>query len=171
MISQGVYRAKARGGQWGKSTQKGTDFARVAFTIIGGPHDGASIAGDLWFGENSTTRSIESLTACGCTFPGDDITNLAGIDTNEVEIVVEHETYEKDGETKTVAKVAWVNSLAGAVNAQARMNDADKRSFAARMKGTLQHLKQKSGTAEPNGTRPAAPPPAQSSGADDDIPF
>lgn len=141
IVPKGTYRAKATRGEYGVSPNKGTDFIAVAFQIVEeGEQKGQSVGYRGFFTELTTERTIELLRFAGCTFPGNDITNLEGLGTTEVSIVVEHETYKDDkGEEKTVAKIAWVNSLGGAgrVKPEQRMDPGQKASFKQRMMGRL----------------------------------
>jgi hypothetical protein len=172
MIAQGKYRARAVGGDFGKTPNTGTDFVKVTFVIADGPHKSEHVAWNGWFGPNSTERTIESLKSCGCTFPGNDITNLAGIDSKDVEIVVEHEAFEgRDGKAATAVKVSWVNALAGGINPEAKMDAGAKASFAQKMKGAL--LMMNKGAPLNNGSPSTATTGAAPSAgaAGDDIPF
>jgi hypothetical protein len=183
MIPSGNHRAKAVKGTYYKSGKKGTPGVRVAFKVIGGEADGQHVNWDGWYTEGTTARTIESLRHCGCTFPGDDITNLAGLDTNEVELVVEHEDFtyeegERAGETVTRAKVAWVNG-AGGIAEEQKMDDKERTIFAAKMKGALVAARARNGSL-PNGTKRAPTKPApgtwdgtgpEPNAAENDIPF
>ena len=105
--------------------------------------------------------------------PGGDITNLTGIDANEVEIVVEHEDYENaQGEPRTRARVAWVNNPgAFGISEEQKLTGAKLSSFAAKMKGQLLAAAKK--TSSPNGAAPKSksPPDDFNYGSADDIPF
>lgn len=179
MVPAGFYRARARKGseEFGTSPNKGTDFVRVAFAITEGDHKGQELTWDGYFTENTTRRTFESLRYCGCTFPNNDPTDLTGIDANEVSIEVEIEEYEKDGQKKTVAKVAWVNSLTRGVSPEAKMNDARKAQFKQRMLGQLLASASKQAPAPTAPGAPkngSAPKPAATSAPavpDSDIPF
>lgn len=163
MLPKGFYRARATGGEFGVTPTKGTDFVRVAFRVVEGQHAGGFASWDGYFTENTTKRTVESLKHCGCTFPDNDVTNLTGIDSQDVSIEVEHETYQtKEGETKTRARVAWVNSLSGGVNPEHQMDAGHKAAFAAKMKGVV--LSVKAGKA-------GAPAAAAAAAVEDKIPF
>lgn len=166
MTPIGTYRARAMRGEFGESKKKGTAYVRVPFQIVDGEHKGEVVQWGGYFTDKTTERTIESLRSCGCTFPGDDVTNLEGLGTQDVEVVVEHETYTRDdGEERMVAKVQWVNGLGGIPEEQ-KMSDTRKRSFASQMKGAIK------ATSKPraNGAPPAQrQPEPQPNG--DDIPF
>lgn len=182
MIAKGKYKAKATEGVYGTAKNKGTTFVRVSFQVVDGPEAGNYVTWDGYFTENTNERTIESLRHCGCTFPGNDITNLEGLTTNDVQVVVEHESYtikegENAGQEKTVARVAWVNSLGTyGVPEDQRLDDAGKKSFAARMKGLLMATGKKSASpnrpASGNGAAPSRGGPPAGGGYDnDEIPF
>jgi hypothetical protein len=137
LISKGNYTGKGFGvPELGESTEKKTPFVRVAIQIQGGEFDGRIVNRDLYFSEKTTARTMEVLRNLGCTFPGNDITDFTGYGSTAVNFTVEHESYEKDGETKTVAKIGFINS-AGGINAAARMDEAQKAAFRAKMMGTV----------------------------------
>lgn len=144
MLPAGFYRAKAlpATAQWGVSPNKGTDFIRLMFQVSDGEHSGATVTWDGYFAEGSAQRVIDSLRHAGCTFPGNDVTNLEGLGSTDVSIDVEHESYEKDGQTKTFARVAWVNSMNRGIKPELQMDTARKQSFKERMMGAVVLAKQ-----------------------------
>ena len=163
LFPKGKYRARAdREVEWGTS-DKGSDYCVVDFQVTQGELQGDHIKAWLYFTEATRDRSIESLRYCGCTFPANDITDVTGIDANEVEIVVDHETYEG----KTKAKVKWVNAARGAgVKDEQRMDPHAKKSFAERMKASLLAAKVSAGL---DVTAKATPGPSLKN--DKDLPF
>lgn len=163
MIPAGKYPARALSGEFGVN-DNGKDFCCVKFEIIDGELTGETISAWLYFStEKNTERSIESLRYCGCTFPGNDITNLDGLGSKDCEIVVEHETFEG----KTRAKVKWINSGGGSsVKAEQRMDPNTKKNFAERMKATLVAQKVSAGL---DVTAKLTPGPALKN--DKDLPF
>ncbi len=156
MIPVSTYKAKATGGEWAKSPDKGTRFVRVPFRVEGGEHAGAIVVWDGYFTEKTTERTVEALEHCGCTFPGGNLLDLVGIDSNCVDIVTEHEPYvNKQGEEKIRERVKWVNGGAG-LTEEMIMSEQEKKQFAASMKGMLLARGKKKG-ASPNGRAAAAP--------------
>lgn len=151
MIPAGKYVARAQNAEFGVSGQKGTDQVVVTFEIREGEHKGDVIDWYGFFTEKTGQRTVESLRHCGCTFPGDDVFDTAGLGTKDVQIVVEHEEYK--GQTK--ARVQWVNELGAGLKP---METAAKASFKDRMKATLLLVKQQ---------RPAL----TEAEAEDDIPW
>lgn len=170
LVTEGPHRAKAikpTTNPWGKSKEKGTDFVRITFKITDGDFAGRSVVWDGYFTDNTTERTIESLQHCGCTFPGNDITNLAGIDSNDVIVIVEHQkfTEQETGAEKTFARVAWVNAATRGIATELQMDPATKASFTEKMRGAIA-FKKAGKQAAPSGSAPA---PA--SDTSDDIPF
>lgn len=158
IVKQGQYLGKGISIDLGEvPNDKKTPFARVALKITGGEFDGRVVSRDLFLSEKATEHSVKALRALGCTFPGNDITNYDGFGTTEVSFTVDHESYEKDGETRTVAKIGFINSLAGGIKPEAQMNAAQKAALKARLMGTLAATAGKT-----NGSAPKAggtPPP------------
>ncbi len=162
MVPSGRFTARATDGVWGESKNKGTPFVRVSFKIVGGPADGQFVTWDGYFTEATQERTLESLRHCGCAFPGDDVTNLEGIDNQDVSITVEHEKYtpesgDKAGIEQTRARVAWVNSLGGGIPTEQQMTDAKKKAFAARLKGAVVMAKKGTAVSSPNRNGAAKP--------------
>lgn len=162
MTPKGKFRAVATDYTFAESKQKGTPFVRVPFRVKDGPHEGEYVPWDGFFTEGTAERTIESLRHCGCTFPGDDLSNMEGLGSKDVEIVVEHEewTNPETNETKTRARVAWVNSLGGGISEEQKMTGSKLTGFAAKMKGALIAQRKKAGVAASspnaaNGRRPA----------------
>ncbi len=128
------YSAKALSGEFGVSKQKKTNFVEVIFEVVDGEGKGRKFPYQGYFTEATQERTIQSLRLCGCTFPGDDVTNLAGITTNVVEVQVEDSDFGK--------KVAWVNEAGrGAISDENTLDKSSKKALAGAMKGMLLTLK------------------------------
>lgn len=174
--------------QFGNSKAKGTPQVYVAFAILHGDYAGFRIGWFGYFADGSEDRTIESLRFCG--FKGDDFaTAIAGPLDQEVQIQVEHETYEG----KVRAKVAWVNAPGGGSFRMAKTMGKDElRKFGATLKNKLRAKPEVAGprreaptpgaaTAPPAPSSPperqasSEPPPgwaqSRAPAADDDIPF
>jgi hypothetical protein len=135
----GSFRARAQSATLGYA---GTGTAQVAvrFEITDSEYAGKTAT---WFGsftERSWDRTVESLRHCG--WQGDDISDLTGIDQNEVELVMEEE--EHNGAWRT--RPRWVNALGGGVGLKEAMTQDQLRAFAAKMKGKLVAKNQREGT-------------------------
>jgi hypothetical protein len=160
MIEEGTYRAKATGHKFGK-TSKGTEQVFVEFTVTEGDCQGQRLAWYGYFTEKTTERTLDSLEYCG--WDGDSLTDLRGLGSQEVDLVVEHEEAD-DG--RVYARVKWVNRVGGGVKEE--MTPAEVQALNARLKGLRMARKQK--RANQGGGSDAyggAPHPAET----DDIPF
>jgi len=119
----GRYRARAIDGDYGKSS-KGTPQVVVLFELENGVRR-------TWYGylsEKAADYTLDSLRACGVT----DLESLAGLGSTEVELVLETEVF--DGRENQ--RVRYVNALgSGAVSVKERMSDAERKAFAASLKG------------------------------------
>lgn len=150
MIAAGKYKARAVGevvlGE--TSGTPPTPYVECMFRIADGEEAGQEVRWTGYLsmkqgpsGKTPAERVFESLKHCGWDSDDGAISvfadgGLHGIDTNEVEIVVEHESKEKDGETRTYASVRWVNRLGGGgVNVQNRMSKDKADAVAERMRG------------------------------------
>ncbi len=140
------YTAKAISYDWGTSKNKGTPFVSVVFEVSEADTKapGAQFNWEGYFTEATTDRTFKSLRYCGCTFPGNDATNLEGLTRNAVKITVE--------ETDFGPRVAWVDPV-GNVNDENRMAGGSLKAFASQMKGAL--LASAKGATAPRA--PAAP--------------
>lgn len=129
LLPASTYTAQAVDGYL-SHTKDGKEQIMVKFAIVGGQHDGQTVNWTGFFTDKTFDRTIQSLRYCG--WRGDDISDLTGIDGQEVEIVVEHNTY--DG--KTFARVAWVNQIGG----KARMPVDQAREFAESIKARITRM-------------------------------
>jgi len=172
-IKAGTYRAKASGAcVLGKSANKGTDYLEFYFKVIDGEHAGQLVRWTGYFTENTSERTIQSLLFAG--WVGEDLSEFAdgalhGLDSNEVDIVVEIEEYEKDGETKHSPRVQWVNRPGGYLNVENAMNTEAAKSFGENLRGLVMAMRTKTpvgkgtGTDFPHGAN--APPASNAGGA------
>lgn len=149
-LQNGTYKGRAVGETvLGTSKDKGTPFIEVYFEVTDGESKGQRARWSGWFGPNSERRTAEALQYCG--FEGDDLSvfsdgGLHGLDTNEVEIVVEREPYtDKEGNEHEMPRVQWVNKLGGFLSVQSRMPEAEARAFGDKMRGIFVDLKLKKG--------------------------
>jgi hypothetical protein len=134
---QTTVRAKALTADLGYTSNDREQVA-VQFKIIDGEYAGRTLTWYGYFGDETkgkktpTEITIAALRACG--WIGDDITNLEGIDREEVELVIVVDTYQG----KTSNKVRWVNKPGGGLALKARMDDKQRKAFAARMAKKVQ---------------------------------
>lgn len=150
---EGRFRARAIEGAWGH-TQTGTEQVAVLFELETGKRL-------TWYGfmtDKTSERTMNALITCGVT----DLLTLEGLTSNEVDLVVEHDTYNG----KTTAKVVWVNPLgSGGVALKDKVEGSERAAMLAKHQGNFLKLKKAAGVA----TGPAQPPPAPND--NDDIPF
>lgn len=126
-LNDGKYRAKATAWTLAESGQ-GTPEVAVAFQFSDPDLGNKSITWHGYLSDKTYQRTVESLRICGWT--GDDLSDLAGLDANEVELVVENEEYE--GEVNP--KVRWVNRIGGGLAVKAPMTPEKAKTFAASMR-------------------------------------
>lgn len=132
-LDDGKYRAKAT--QWGLAKAgTGTPQVCVLFDLLDLPGQSITFYGSLT--DASYERTVEGMRACG--WQGIDLSDLAGLDTNEVQIVVKNEEY-PEGSGKWSTKVKWINSLGGLAMTAPIVGD-DLRAFAAQMRGKIAAL-------------------------------
>lgn len=128
MIPVGNY--KARGVEAALSTTKaGQPQVAVLVEIIEGEFAGER---RTWFGhftEKTEDKTLEQLRTLG--WSTDDLTDLTGIDANEVSIKVDHEPDQNGGERD---RIRWINRPGSGLAIKERMDDQAARAFAARMR-------------------------------------
>lgn len=164
LIPAGVYRARATDAQLGQ-TNSGSEQVAIAFQVLTLGFENQRLAYYGQFGEKSLEITVKALRACG--WQGLDLADLSGVSANEVNLVVEHETYEG----KTRARVKWVND--GQAGLMKNVLDAGAaKSFAQRMRGAIANLeagKPKAAPAQRAATFDSRQPPPH--GDADAIPF
>lgn len=154
---EGRFRATALEGDYGRA-QTGTEQVAVLFKL----ETGAQLTWYGYLSENAADRTLESLVHCGVS----DLATLADLGSKDVEVVVQHDTYEG----KTRARIAFVNALgSGGVAMKNKASEADKASIAKRFKGNFLKLQKQHGDAPAASS--ASKPRAKATGTDDDIPF
>lgn len=169
------YAAKAI--EWGLGeTSKGTEQVAVRFEILTENAEFNHITWYGYFSDKTVDRTIESLRICG--WEGDDLTNLTGLDKNEVELVIGDEE-DEDGNMR--ARVRWVNRPSGLALKAPLAGDKAK-AFAASMRDKIRAIDAANGTPRKSPPKQApkgngSPPPNIGSNfgppplTDDDIPF
>ncbi len=177
MIEAGTYRARGLTAALGE-TKNGNEQVGVQLELL--DHEGQSITWYGYFTEKTTDSTLKALRTLG--WQGSDLSDLTGVDANEVQIVIERETYEG----KERARVRWINSTGG-LAMQSQLAPDKAKAFAARMKGAVVAFDKSAGgngngskatpapkRAAPNPNKPSTapyptddvPPPG-----DDDLPF
>lgn len=125
-VPGGVYKGRGIGGseQYGASS-KGND--QIAVDLVLGDI-GESVTTFLPFTDKAAQYSIERLRALG--WEGDDLSNLKGIDKNEVDVEVKYETWEGKERMKV-----QILTGGGRVVMQQTMDAQSKKAFAAKFRG------------------------------------
>jgi hypothetical protein len=180
MLPEGNYTARAT--DWGLSkTGTGKEQIEVIFEVTAGEHATQRVRWRGFFTEKTFERTIESLRFCG--WRGVDLANVDNLNESEVQIVVEHEEGQTDGQPngKKYPRVQWVNRLSS-VGLKEQLAPQEAQTFAQRMKSQILAFDAKNrapGGSTGHGAKPAASRPAGSRGGppepppftDDDIPF
>lgn len=181
-IPDGRYRARGIEAALGK-TSTGKEQVAVLFQLMdaeGNPTN--TITWHGYFTEKAWERTVESLRNCG--WEGDDISDLSGVDRNEVSLVIEAEEYQG----AWTSKVKWVNAPGSGLALKDQLQPHEAQSFAQQMRGKILALNQskpqqgqrrapaqQSARAAPSQRSPEPPPAAYDDRygppADDDLPF
>jgi hypothetical protein len=173
-IPEATYRARgAIGSAQLGHTNDGAPQLAAAFIISEGEHAGKSVPWYGYFTDKTKKRTLESLRIAG--WSNDDIGDIEGFGDTEVDIVVEHNEW--DG--KVTARVAWVNRAgSGGVALRNPMSDAERKAFAAKLKGDAVMSRKTAGVPAQQKPAPKAKPSPNAAptsefpaAADDDIPF
>jgi hypothetical protein len=147
---KGIFRGKAR--SWGLGESKsGKEQVGVEFEILTPDAEFKTLTWYGYFTEKTLDRTIESLRIMGWT--GNDLEQLSGLDTNEVDLVVDEEEYEG----KLHTKVQWVNRVGG-LQIKAPLSPEKTRSFAAAMKDRIKAIDAAGGLRAKPAKSPVIPP-------------
>lgn len=141
-IAGGIYRGRGVAGseQYGV-TNNGTDQIAIDMDLDGGHR----VTTFLYFSDKSAKYSIQRLRALG--WQGSDLTNLSGIDANDVDVEIKYEEFQ--GEMKMKVNIV----AGGTVTLDKPLDDKGKKAFAARFKA----LASESASKTPNNTTGGAP--------------
>ncbi len=135
-----------------ESRKKQTPYISVVFEVIGAPEgeDPQTFEWQGYFSEATQDRTIESMRYAGCTFPGDNLSDLTGLGSKTVQIQVEQSDFGP--------RVAWVNApKESSVDDENRLSGKSLSDFAKSMKGLLSSTR--------TGPTPRRGAPARSSAA------
>jgi hypothetical protein len=110
MIGAGSFAARAVGPMaYIKSPDKGTPGVEVTVELKAGPNTGERIQWVGWLTDRTLSRTTEALS-----YMGWDGSDPETVTRQEFVAVVEHEEYTAaSGETRTRARVAWINDATG----------------------------------------------------------
>lgn len=154
MIEEQTVKARAVEAALGYTSQDNEQVA-IDFVLLEGPNENAHITYYGSFSEKAVEHTLKALRTCG--WEGDDLSDLSGIDANEVELVIAHE---EDLEGQLRARIRWVNAPGSrGIAMKTRMDEGAAKAFAERMKGhVLAHKQRTNGapTPEPQGRRAAS---------------
>jgi hypothetical protein len=172
MLDAGNYRARAIEAALGE-TETGKEQVAVQFQLLDLEQ---TITWYGYFTDKTLETTFKALRTAG--WKGQDLTDLSDLcapaETPEVTLVVEHETYTnpETGESKTRARVRWVNGTGGLALKKA-LDPNKAKAFAARMRGQLAAFDRSSGAPKPqaNGRQHAADSEPSPFTGDDEIPF
>jgi hypothetical protein len=132
----GKFLARPQSGAQLGETKNGTPEVAVVFETAHGV-----LTGHLYLSEGAAERSLKSLRYCGWT--SDDIGDLSSIGPHaQVELVVEHETWEG----KEYAKVEWVNKVGANL---APLDAGKKAALSARLRGIAMQTRAAVGVVTP----------------------
>lgn len=127
-IPAGTYAVRAiKGSEQYGYAKTGTPQVGIDLEFIGGEHEGAMVTTVLFFSENAKKFSFDRLRALG--WSGDDVGDLTGIDTNEVQAVVKHETF--DGKERMKVEIL---TGGGGMKFEKTMDPAQRRAFGASLR-------------------------------------
>jgi hypothetical protein len=153
LIPHGSYRGRVETAKILKSKKEGTAYFECECVVTedveyegqdGKKHStrGTRIPWNGWLSERSAKRSVDSLRASGCTFPGDNYEDFSGIGTKDVILVVETDEYEPPPTEENPSpkptkrsRVAWVNETQRSFGVA--MEDGEKKAFLAGLKNTV----------------------------------
>jgi hypothetical protein len=146
-IPAGRYLGRCTGAadaQFGYS-KNGNEQIALSFELLNEGFEGERVT---WFGsfasEEATKITMRTLRDCG--WETDSVTDLAGIEKNEVEIAVKYETWEG----KRRMKVGVFAPGGGQFSMPNQMDEKQKNAFAAKLKGAAMKSRP-TGSATPNG--------------------
>lgn len=144
LLDEGTYRGKGFSATLCRSGN-GSEQVAIEFELL--EMDGYKMTYFGSFTGGALEHTVKALRACG--WSGQDLSDLTGIDANEVTLVVGHHEYNG----KTTARINWVNPVgAGSPALKSQLAPDEARAFAARMRGAILGLE---------GPRPAAKPATQ----------
>ncbi len=144
-MDQGKYRARAARHSFGVA-KTGTEYVAVEFELLD-DDEKRTIVWRGYFHSKTAERTLEALRYAGAALEDDDIFDLRGLGSTEVQLVVELEAGERGGSWPVVR---YVNRLPSArAMAETTMDQDAMRRLRERMRGVLRaHRAASSGRAE-----------------------
>ena len=142
-IAAGTYRGQAiKGSEQYGQTKNGNDQIVIDLNLL---DIGEKVSTFLVFTDKAAEYSLDRLRACG--WKGDDLSNLDGIDANEVEVEVKYEQY--NGETKMKVQII---TGGGAVKLKDQLDDKGKKAFAAKYRDLAKSVAPKAAAPKAEGS-------------------
>ena len=128
-VAAGFYKGRGVAGseQYATNPNNGNDQIAIDVEI---PSLNRAFTTFLYFSDAAAPYAIDRLRACG--WQGDDLSNLAGIDANEVDVQIKYEVF--DGKERMKIDIA---TGGGRVKLENVMTPQQRKAFAARMKPAL----------------------------------
>lgn len=124
----GTYRGRALRAELSESSKKGTPQVVVTIEAV---DTGETIEHPMYLTAAALQYAVRDLRKMG--WRGDDLSDLSTVGSKEFEIVVEEEEYEGN----FYARVKYINDIGGGPRLGKPMSDAQKKAFAARMRGAV----------------------------------
>lgn len=140
----------------------GTEQIAVALSPSSGPSAGDSITWYGFFTESAQEITYRQMRTLG--WAGDDLSDLSGLDTNEVSFTVKTENYQG----KDRQKVAGIFPLGGVV-LKNEMTPEQLKAFAARQKGNA--IASRNGSTSTPKSKPKGKPMREPGDDTDDVGF
>lgn len=138
-MQNGKYRARALSWDLGNAST-GTPQIGIDFEFL--DHPGQTMNAFLYFTDETFDRTIEALCAMGWT--GNDLDNITDLNRNEVNVTVKAELNPKTNQMEP--KIQFVNSTGGVAMKQ-KMDEGQKKAFAAKFAGRMAQFRQRTGGA------------------------
>jgi hypothetical protein len=157
---------KPEAGWFGESKEKATPFIRIRVRVLEGPYEGQVAIWQGWLTERALEHTDARLKEV-FGFDGDWAALHAGKTTlagKRCSVTTEFANYEKNGKTKTITKVKYLNPPGG--RASKPMEEAKVQSLLAKLTSQAKDVARRT---EPSW--PTAGSDPKGSGPDDDVPF
>lgn len=135
MIPEGTWRARAVTAELGYTSQEHEQIG-VLIQFLPDQHEDVDSRQTTWYGqftEKATPHTLKAMRTFG--WSTNDLSDLSGIDANEVDVVVKHE---EDQEGNWRARAVFINPPGGGgVAMKAKMSSDQAKAFAERMRGNV----------------------------------
>jgi len=141
LVPAGIQVVKCLAGTavFGKAST-GTEQIGIQCEITKGKYKGRTLN---WYGamtEKALDRTLEQLALAGCTFPGGNLKNLAGLGSTEFECQVEHSEHPETGDLQS--RISWFGT---GVAMKEKLDDGALTALSKRVQGNVMALKKRLG--------------------------